>query len=249
MSQYEIGTREEWQAARTELAKLEAEYAELGRRVTEQRRKLPWVPVEKEYQFDTEEGKKTLAELFDGRSQLLAYNIMFGPDYERGACPGCTNLGDELDPTRVHLGHRDVTLICFSRAPIDRLLAYKQRMGWQFPYVSTYGTEFPFDFGLALTPEQAQQIPEVKGMIDNPPPWLQDWSAQIGAKLEDGLREGPAWIAFAREGDRVFHTYTVMAPDPFVAPYHSSLLARTPKPPPAETRAWRKDEYPEPAAR
>src|SRR5213592_4344865 len=113
-----IGTREEWQAARAELAKLEAEHAELGRKATEQRRKLPWVPVEKEYVFDTEDGKKTLAELFDGRSQLLAYNIMFGPDYELGACPGCTSLADGLDGNLVHLNHRDVTLICFSRAPI-----------------------------------------------------------------------------------------------------------------------------------
>jgi predicted dithiol-disulfide oxidoreductase (DUF899 family) len=168
MPDYKIGTREEWQAARDELAKLEAEHAKLGDKVTEQRRQLPWVPVEREYQFDTEGGKKTLAELFDGRSQLLAYNIMFGPDYELGACPGCSNLGDELEATRVHLNHRDVTLICFSRAPIDRLIASKQRMGWQFPYVSTYETEFPFDFGIALTPEQAQEIPEVKEMIDKP---------------------------------------------------------------------------------
>src|ERR671925_672331 len=167
------GTREDWQTAREELAKLEAEHAELGRKVTEQRRQLPWVPVEKEYQFDTEDGKKTLAELFDGRSQLLAYNIMFGPDYELGACPGCSNLGDELDAARVHLTHRDVTLICFSRAPIDRL------------------------------------------------------------------------IAFARENETVYHTYTVAAPDPFVAPYHSFLLERTPKAQPEEPRAWRKDEYPD----
>src|SRR5205823_7378017 len=110
-----------------------------------------------------------LAELFDGRSQLLAYNIMFGPDYERGACPGCTNLGDELDGTLVHLNHRDVTLICFSRAPIDRLVAYKKRMGWQFPYVSTYDTDFPFDFGLALTPEQAREIPQIAEMLESPP--------------------------------------------------------------------------------
>src|SRR5215218_982880 len=110
MPEHKIGTREEWQAARDELAKLEAEHAQLGQRVTEQRRQLPWVPVEKEYRFDSEDGKKTLAELFDGRSQLLAYNIMFGPDYELGACPGCSNLGDELDATRVHLNHRDVTL-------------------------------------------------------------------------------------------------------------------------------------------
>src|SRR5205085_10031793 len=151
MPEHTIGPREEWQAARDELAKLEAEQAKQNEEVKQRRRALPWVPVEKEYVFDTEDGEKTLAELFDGRSQLLAYNIMFGPDYTLGACPGCSNLGDELDAPRVHLNHRDVTLICFSRAPIDRLIAYKERMGWQFPYVSTNRTEFPFDFGLALT--------------------------------------------------------------------------------------------------
>jgi predicted dithiol-disulfide oxidoreductase (DUF899 family) len=240
-----IGTRDEWQEARNDLAKLEAEHAELTRKVTEQRRRLPWVAVEKEYVFDTEDGKKSLAELFDGRSQLLAYNIMFGPDYEVGACPGCTNLGDELDGTLVHLNHRDVTMICFSRAPIDRLIDYKKRMGWQFPYVSTYGTDFPFDFGLALTPEQAQQIPQIQEMVDNPPEWLADWGRQVGAKLEDGLREAPSYIAFARDNGRVYHTYTVSAPDPFVAPYHAFLLDRTPKPEGDEPRAWRKDEYPD----
>jgi predicted dithiol-disulfide oxidoreductase (DUF899 family) len=245
MPEHTIGTREEWQTARSELAKLEAEHAELGSKITEQRRQLPWVAVDKEYEFDTEEGKKTLADLFEGRSQLLAYNIMFGPDYELGACPGCSNLGDELGSTRIHLAHRDVTLICFSRAPIDRLIAYKERMGWQFPYVSTFGTDFPFDFGLALTPEQASNIPPIAEMIADPPVWLTDWGRQIGAKLEDGLREGPGYIAFARENGTVYHTYTVMAPDPFVAPYHSFLLARTPKTPDSEVRAWRKDEYPD----
>ena len=245
MADFQTGTREEWQAAREELAKLEAEQAELTRKVTEQRRRLPWVRVEKDYEFDTEDGKKSLAELFDGRSQLLAYNIMFGPDYNSGACPGCTNLGDELDGTVVHLNHRDVTLICFSRAPIDRLVAYKKRMGWQFPYVSTYGTDFPFDFGLALTPEQAQQIPQIQEMVDSPPEWLAEWGRQVGAKLEDGLREAPSYIAFARENGDVYHTYTVSAPDPFVAPYHSFLLDRTPKPESDEPRAWRKDEYPD----
>src|ERR671915_1970057 len=176
MTDHTIGTREEWQAARDELAKLEAEHARLAQKVTEQRRQLPWVAVENEYRFETEDGTKTLAELFDGRSQLLAYNIMFGPDYTRGACPGCTNLGDGLDGSLIHLNHRDVTLICFSRAPIDRLTAYKQRMGWQFPYVSTYNTDFAFDFGLALTEEQAQQVPEIKEMLDSPPDWLQEWS-------------------------------------------------------------------------
>ena len=159
MPEHRIGTREEWQAARDELAKLEAEHAQLAEEITEQRRELPWVPVEKAYELDTAEGKKTLADLFEGRSQLLAYNIMFGPDYTLGACPGCTSLGDSLDGSRVHLNHIDVTLICFSRAPIERLTAYKQRMGWEFPYVSTYDSDFPFDFGLALTPEHAQEIP------------------------------------------------------------------------------------------
>src|SRR3954465_8610696 len=223
MLEHKTGTREEWQAARDELAKLEAEAAKRNEEIKEKRLELPWVPVEKEYEFDTEKGKKTLPELFDGRSQLLAYNVMFGPDYDNGACPGCTSLADGLDGGRVHLNHHDVTLICFSRAPIDRLIAYKQRMGWQFPYVSTYDTDFAFDFGLALTKEQAQQVPEVKGMIDSPPEWLQDWSRQIGAGLEDGLREGPGWIAFARENGTVYHTHTGMGPPPFPPPYLNLL--------------------------
>ena len=245
MPEHKIGTREEWQVARDELAKLEAEQAERNDEITRTRRDLPWVRVEKEYEFDTEDGTKTLAELFDGRSQLLAYNIMFGPDYTVGACPGCTSLGDGLDGSLVHLSHRDVTLLCFSRAPVERLTAYKQRMGWQFPYVSTYNSDFAFDFGLALTEEQAQRIPEVKEMIDNPPDWLEEWSRQIGAELKDGLRENPSWIAFARKNGTVYHTYTVSAPDPFVAPYYNFLLERTPKAQPAEPRTWRKDEYPD----
>src|SRR5215213_4713024 len=245
MTEHKIGTREEWQAARDELAKLEAEQAERDEEIKSKRLDLPWVQVEKEYEFDTEDGKRTLSELFDGRSQLLAYNIMFGPDYSNGACPGCTNLGDGLDGSRLHMNHRDVTLICFSRAPIDRLTAYKERMGWDFPYVSTYDTDFAFDFGLAMTPEQAQETAEVKGMIDDPPEWLQEWARQLGANLEDGLREGPGWIAFARENGTVYHTYPLMAPDPFVAPYFSFLLDRTPMPQAEEPRSWRKDEYPD----
>jgi predicted dithiol-disulfide oxidoreductase (DUF899 family) len=244
MPEHRTGTREAWQAARAELAQLEAEQAQRNQEIRRKRLELPWVAVEKDYQFDTEDGKKSLADLFEGRSQLLAYNIMFGPAYSRGACPGCTSLADELDGTLVHLSHRDVTLICFSRAPIGRLLAYKERMGWQFRYVSTSGTDFPFDFGLAMTEEQAQQVPEVKALIDDPPEELQEWSEQIGAELRDGLREGPGWIAFVRENGTVYHTYTVMAPDPFVAPYHSFLLERTPKESPSQARTWRKDEYP-----
>jgi predicted dithiol-disulfide oxidoreductase (DUF899 family) len=245
MPEHKIGTHEEWQAARDELAELEAEQAQRNEEVKKKRLELPWVPVEKEYEFDTDSGKKTLAELFDGRSQLLAYNVMFGPAYANGACPGCTGLADGLDGGLVHLNHRDVTLICFSRAPIERLTAYKERMGWQFPYVSTYNTDFAFDFGLAVTQEQALQIPEVKQMIEAPPEWLEEWSEQVGADLKDGLGEVPSWIAFARENGTVYHTYTVTAPDPFVAPYFNFLLERTPKEPSPEPRAWRKDEYPD----
>jgi predicted dithiol-disulfide oxidoreductase (DUF899 family) len=245
MPDHKIGTREEWQAARDELAKLEAEQAALSQKVTEQRQQLPWVPVEKEYEFDTEDGKKTLGQLFERRSYLLAYNIMFGPDYSLGACPGCTNVGDELSAARLHLAHRDVTLICFSRAPIDRLTAYKQRMGWEFPYVSTYDTEFPFDFGLALRREQAAEIPQIKELVDNPPAWLEHWAGQIGAQLSDGLRENPSYIAFGRDNGTVYHTYTVSAPDPFVAPYHSFLLDRTAAADSGPPTAYRKDEYPD----
>ena len=248
MPEHKVGTREEWEAARAELSKLEGEQAERNNEIKEQRQALPWVPVEKEYEFDTQEGKKSLADLFDGRSQLLAYNIMYGPDYEVGACPGCTSLGDEFDGSLVHLNHQDVTFLCFSRAPIDRLNAYKERMGWQFPYVSTYDTDFPFDFGLAMTEEQAMsgEIPGVKEMIEDPPDWLQEWSEQVGADLKDGLREGPGFIAFARDNGTIYFTYQVMAPDPFVAPYHSFLLDRTPKPQSEDPSSIRrKDEYPD----
>jgi predicted dithiol-disulfide oxidoreductase (DUF899 family) len=247
MSEHTIGTREEWQAARDELAKLEAEHAELDGKIKEKRRALPWVPVEKEYVFETQHGRKTLAELFDGRSYLLAYNVMYGPDYSLGACPGCTSLADGFnDATLLHMAKQDVTFLCFSRAPIDKLTAYRERMGWPFEYVSTYDTDFPWDFNLALTEEQAQGIPEVQEMVSDPPEWLEFWASQVGAELKDGLREAPSYIAFAREGGTVYHTYTVTAPDPFVSPFWSFLLERTPL---SESEAppsiYRKDEYPD----
>jgi len=244
MQEHTVGTQEEWRSARDELAKLEAEQAQRGEEISKKRHDLPWVPVEKEYEFDTEAGTKTLAELFDGRTQLLAYNIMYGPKYTLGACPGCTSLADGFDGGVLHMNKRDVTFICFSRAPIDRLAAYKQRMGWDFEYVSTNGSDFPFDFGLAMTEEQAQQVPEVKEMIESPPEWLEFWATQIGAELKDGLREAPGYIAFALEDGIVYHTYTVTAPDPFVSPFFAFLLDRTPKPQPEAPLAYRKDEYP-----
>ena len=130
MSERKIGSPEEWQTARDDLRRLEAEHAGREEEIKRKRRELPWVPLAKEYAFETEHGTKTLAELFDGRSQLLAYNIMYGPDYELGACPGCTNLADGFEGALLHLNRRDVTFICFSRAPIDRLVDYKRRMGW-----------------------------------------------------------------------------------------------------------------------
>ena len=234
MPEHTIGTREEWQAAREELAKLEAEQAERNEEVKQKRLALPWVPVEKEYEFDTEDGKKTLSELFDGRSQLLAYNVMFGPDYSLGACPGCTSLADGLDGSLVHLNHRDVTLICFSRAPIERLTAYKQRMGWEFPYVSTYNTDFAFDFGLALAKEQAESIPQIKEMVDDPPEWLEEWSGQIGADLKDGLRENPSLDRLrARERHRLPHLHRVGPRPVRGAVLQRSWSSRTPIPGPA----------------
>ena len=245
MGDHKVGTPEEWRSARDQLAKLEAEQAQRDEEISQKRHDLPWVPVEKEYVFETEDGAKSLEELFDGRTQLLAYNIMYGPKYTLGACPGCTSLADGFDGGTLHMNKRDVTFICFSRAPIDRLAAYKKRMGWEFPYVSTNGSDFPFDFGLALTEEQAQEIPEVRQMIESPPEWLEFWGTQIGAELKDGLREAPGYIAFARENGTVYHTYTVTAPDPFVAPFFAFLLDRTAKAQPADPLSYRKDEYPD----
>ena len=245
MPEHKIGTREEWQAARGELAKLEAEQAERNKEIKEKRLALPWVPVDKEYLFDTENGKKTLASSSTAAPSSSPTTSCSAPTTPWAPAPAARASATASTASLVHLNHRDVTLICFSRAPIERLQAYKERMGWQFPYVSTYNTEFPFDFGLALTEEQAQQIPEIKEMVDDPPDWLEEWSRQTGAELKDGLREAPTWIAFARENGTVYHTYTVSAPDPFVAPYFSFLLDRTPKPQPAEPRTFRKDEYPD----
>ena len=143
-----------------------------------------------------------------------------------GACPGCSNLADHLDGAVVHLNHRDVTLLGFSRAPLPALQGYKERMGWRFPWVSTSGSDFPFDFGLALTEQQMADIDELQEMIEQPPDWLQ------------------GWIAFALEDGVVYHTYTRMAPDrDFVVPYYHQLLDRTPKGRVDEFRAFRHDEY------
>ena len=238
-----VGTREEWEAARNKLLERENEHAQQSEELARDRRELPWVPVEKEYTFATEEGQKTLAELFDGRSQLIAYNIMFGPTYE-AACPGCSGLADHLDAALVHLNHRDVTLMAFSRAPIEKLQAYKQRMGWTFLWASTHESDFPFDFGLALTPEQAAGVEEIQTMVKDPPDWLEDWGESVGTELEKGLLENPSWIAFALEDGVVYHTYMRSAPDhDFVVPYWMQIIDRSPKGRVDEFLNLRHDEY------
>jgi predicted dithiol-disulfide oxidoreductase (DUF899 family) len=147
MTEHRVGTREEWLAARQELLEREKELTRRSDELARQRQELPWVPVEKEYRFETNGGTKTLAELFDGRSQLLVYHLMYGPDDE-AACLGCSFYADHLDGSLVHLAEHDVTLLCASRAPLEKLDAYKRRMGWRFPWVSSYGTDFNLDFGL-----------------------------------------------------------------------------------------------------
>ena len=223
MPEHRTGTREEWQAARDELAKLEAEQAERNEEITKRRRELPWVPIEKEYVFETQDGKKTLAELFDGRSQLLAYNVMFGPDYENGACPGCTSLADGLDGTLVHLNHRDVTLICSSRAPLEKLLAYKDRMGWSFNWVSTAGSDFHRDLGFATTEEELK--PFLEGEI---PPTVKQMAEASGTDVAGYVSEGPGLSVYALSNGTVYRTYVTTARGLEPAMAYYGLLDRTP---------------------
>src|SRR5947199_7274193 len=153
MTDHKVASREEWQAAREALLAREKEHTRMGDDLARQRRELPWVRVEKEYTFDTDEGVRTLAELFDGRSQLLVYHFMFGPSYRAG-CPVNSSMVDGFDGLLSHLHARDVTLLLVSQAPLDRLQGYKQRMGWSVPWVSSANTDFNFDLGVSYTPEQ-----------------------------------------------------------------------------------------------
>ena len=149
MADHRIGTREQHTAARLELLKAEKEFTRRGDELARQRRALPWVAVDKEYRFDSDDGEKTLSELFAGRSQLLVYHFMFGPEWTEG-CPVCSYWADNLDGTTVHLNQRDVTMLCASRAPLARLNAYKRRMGWSFPWVSAGRSDFNYDFGVSV---------------------------------------------------------------------------------------------------
>jgi predicted dithiol-disulfide oxidoreductase (DUF899 family) len=242
MTKQKVGTQEEWAAAVKELHEREQELGKLDEELAKQRQELPWVPVEKEYTLDTEEGKKTLLELFDGRSQLLIYHLMFGPTYE-AACPGCTGLADGFDGALVHLNNRDVTLMAISRAPIEKLQAYKRRMGCRFPYVSSFGSDFSFDFDFAATEEQ-MATGELAKMVEEADDWLKDWAANVGTDLAHGMAESPGWNVFALEDGVVYHTYSRYAPDRFLlSAYYDQLLDQVPAGRDAEFPLRRHDEY------
>jgi predicted dithiol-disulfide oxidoreductase (DUF899 family) len=195
MPEHRIGTREEWLAARKELLKVEKERSRHGDAIARMRRALPWVAIEKEYSFQTDEGAKTLAELFAGRSQLLVYHFMFGygdrVDEQNPGCTGCTFVADHFDAAVPHLNARDVTLAAESIARLDQLRRYKERMGWRFPWASSLGSDFKYDFGAAFTEEQQR-----------------DGAEYNFRHTDDPGQQAPGLSAFALEDGVVYHTYS-----------------------------------------
>ena len=227
-----VGTEQEWQAARKELLAAERELEGHEERVEAQRRELPWVPVEKEYRFATEAGSRTLPELFEGRSRLLVYHLMFGEDWEV-ACPGCTSLADGLSGTVEHLNDRDVTLICMSRAPLEKLSAYKAQRGWTVPWVSGYGDDFLFDYGFAFRREEMAGIIreefDMGQLLREAPQWLRDYREEVGAPdLESALSVSAGWSVFAMRDGAVYNTYRVYPHARLVMPLFTPLLGLLP---------------------
>ena len=214
-STHKKGTREEWLAARLDLLKAEKELTRRGDEVARQRQELPWVRVEKEYQFATDEGGASLADLFRGRSQLLIYHLMFGPDYT-GACPSCSAIADGFNGFAVHLANHDVMLWAVSRAPLAKLQAYKRRMGWDFPWASSHGSDFNFDYSVGFT-EEAQRKGGLEynyrgeaPMPSNPSrPTLH--AAMCGTDTLTYLRERPGMSSFVLEDGVVYHAYSTYA--------------------------------------
>ncbi len=241
MAEHKVGTREEWLAARKELLEQEKELTRRSDELARQRRELPWVPVEKEYSFETSEGTKTLAELFDGRSQLLVYHFMFGPEYQAG-CPTCSAGADTFNGAVPHLNARDVTFLCISRAPLERLQAYERRMGWTFSWASSAGTDFNFDFDVSHTEEQL--APFLEGDI---PPVVAQLAAASGTDPAGYLAEGPGLSAFALSDSVVYHTYSTYARGLEIMLGFYPLLDRVPEGRDEEdsTEFWirRHDEY------
>jgi predicted dithiol-disulfide oxidoreductase (DUF899 family) len=205
MTDHKIGTREEWLVAREQLLAREKEHTKVGDELAQQRRELPWVPVEKEYRFDTDDGEKALVELFDGRSQLLVYHFMFGPSYEAG-CPTCSSMADGINGLLPHLHARDVTFVLVSQAPLEKLQAYKRRMGWNIPWVSTARTDFNFDLGYSNTEEQTREV--VAPMESQLPPIAARNANATGTDLVGYLTQLFGFSAFVRDDGSVYHTYS-----------------------------------------
>jgi predicted dithiol-disulfide oxidoreductase (DUF899 family) len=209
MTDHDVVSRKEWAAARDELLAREKEHTRRADELARERRELPWVRVEKEYRFDTDDGPRTLAELFDGRGQLLVYHFMFGPSYQAG-CPTCSSMADGVDGTIPHVNARDVSFVFVSQAPLERLQTYKRRMGWSFPWVSAAGGDFNFDFGFSRTEEQTREA--IAPMLEaGPPPVLDHMTRETGTDLVGYLTEGPGFDAFVREDGTVYHTYSTTA--------------------------------------
>jgi predicted dithiol-disulfide oxidoreductase (DUF899 family) len=244
MTHRKIVTREEWDIARAELLAREKEATRAGDELARQRRELPWVRVDKEYTLETEEGPRTLVELFEGRSQLVVYHFIYGPDYAAG-CPTNSSIADAFDPLVRHLEARDVTMICVSRAPTDKLLAYRRRMGWSFKWASSYESEFSFDFGGSASTEATRAW--LGPIVDELPPIARHNASACGVELVTYLAEGFAFITFARERDTVYLTYSAGGRGvEFLMGYYP-ILDRVPKGRDEATafQTWlrRRDEY------
>ncbi len=210
-----VVSREEWLKARRTLLASEKEFTRARDRLNAERKALPWVKVDKDYRFDTPEGRKSLADLFGDRSQLIVYHFMLGPDWEAG-CPGCSFLADHLDGTLPHLNHHDVTLVVVSQAPLDKVAAYKRRMGWHFPWVSSFGSDFNFDFGVSFTKADLAGETVNYNFTDISP-----------AEAHDEL---PGLSAFYRDADgTVYHTYSSYARGPEELIGTLMILDRAPK--------------------
>jgi len=218
MTSHNTGTREEWLAARLELLDAEKELTRRSDEVARQRRELPWVRVDKDYRFETDGGTASLAGLFQGRSQLLVYHFMFGPDYTAG-CPSCSAIADGFNGSAVHLANHDVTLCAVSRAPLEKIQAYRRRMGWSFPWASAYGSDFNFDFGAAHTKEEweAGTVAYNFGEADLRPGAGQEDALDafsqsiVGTDWQTYRREGPGMSAFALQDGTIYHAYSSYA--------------------------------------
>jgi predicted dithiol-disulfide oxidoreductase (DUF899 family) len=206
LNDQKIGTREEWLAAREQLLVREKEHTRLGDELARQRRELPWVRVEKDYRFDTDEGEKSLAKLFEGRSQLLVYHFMFGPSYAAG-CPVNSSIADSVDGLLPHLHARDATLVLVSQAPLAKLQSYKRRMGWRIPWHSSAPGEFNFDLGFSHTEEEGHEV--VAQMTGSGlPPIVEQNARATGTDVAGYLTESPGFSTFVHDDDTVYHAYS-----------------------------------------